>query len=69
RRNGMQRKLKLSLDDLRVVTFETVSGPGRADGAVRALCDGDTGGACGECTECTACSACTACTTCPPPSP
>lgn len=55
----MPGKLKLNLDDLRVVTFGTTPALGD-DGTVHAL-------ECGECTACsdyTGCSDCTACTRC-----
>ncbi|MBV9773699.1 MAG: hypothetical protein JO040_07095 [Gemmatimonadetes bacterium] len=56
----MQEKLKLSLDDLRVETFETTPETGHAHGTVHALCDGS----CDNCTGCTDCSMCTECSNC-----
>ncbi|HEX7239681.1 MAG TPA: hypothetical protein VF263_05420 [Longimicrobiaceae bacterium] len=58
----MHGKLKLSLDDLRVETFETTPGAVNAHGTVRALCDDCSG--CTDCTNCTECSNCSDCTNC-----
>jgi len=57
----MSEKLKLSLDDLRVETFETTAGPENAAGTVHAL-DRDECAACSEYTGCSDCTACTRCT-------
>lgn len=63
----MPEKLKLSLDDLRVETFDTTGGPESAAGTVHALdCYDDTGlcAGCSRCTDCTDCTGCSGCSVC-----
>ncbi|MBV9773697.1 MAG: hypothetical protein JO040_07085 [Gemmatimonadetes bacterium] len=61
----MHGKLKLSLDDLRVETFETTAGSGSAAGTVHALdCDLSQCVGCSACTGCTDCTNCTGCSAC-----
>lgn len=58
----MSGKLKLSLENLRVQSFETTVHPAEGDGTVQALCGVGTCGECSECTNCSECSICTECT-------
>lgn len=61
----MQGKLKLSLDDLRVETFDTTGGAEGAPGTVHALdCDLSQCVGCSNCSDCTDCTGCTGCSAC-----
>ncbi|MBV9774369.1 MAG: hypothetical protein JO040_10490 [Gemmatimonadetes bacterium] len=56
------RKLRISLEDLRVESFETVPEAEMVAGTVVALSDGCTD--CSNCSGCSGCSACSNCTGC-----